>query len=379
MSRIHLSPPDVRPLERELLLEAVDSGWIAPVGPHLDAFEREVAERAQRGFAVGLSSGTAALHLALVEMGVGPGDDVLVPTFTFVASANAIRYVGATPVFIDSEEATWNLSSELLAEELEQRSSQGQIPKAAVVVDLYGQCAQYERIVPILREHGILLVEDAAEALGASRDGRAGGSFGHCAALSFNGNKLVTTSGGGMLLTDDEAFAGRIRHLATQARQPAAHYEHLEVGYNYRLSNLLAAFGLGQLRCLQERIARRRQIHDRYSEVLSSVDGIEFAPIDLGNEPNWWLTCLTIDSAAAGFTSEDLRMHLEAADIESRPLWKPMHLQPVFAGMPSRVDGTSERLFETGVCLPSGSGMSDAQLDRVISEILSCVASGRSA
>lgn len=365
MNRIYLSPPDVRTLERSLLMEAVDSGWVAPIGPHLDAFEKETAAAAGVDFAVGLSSGTAALHLALVELGIGAGDDVLVSTFTFAATANAVRYVGANPVFIDSSPDSWNISPDLLAEELIERTASGRRPKAAIVVDLYGQCADYDRIVPLLAAHGVALVEDAAEALGASRRARPAGSFGRCSILSFNGNKIITSSGGGMLLCNDENFARRIRHLATQARESAPHYEHVEVGYNYRLSNLLAAFGLGQLRTLEERVARRKTINERYQAALAGYAGLVFAPVAAGNKPNWWLTCFTIDPAI-GVTPEAIRLHLEAADIESRPLWKPMHLQPLYATAQRRIDGTSELLYETGLCLPSGSGMSDLEQDRVL-------------
>ena len=363
MSRIYLSAPDVRGPERELLLAALDSNWVAPVGPDLDAFEAEAAAQAGRAHGVGLSSGTAALHLALLELGVKAGDEVLVSTFTFAASAFAVTYCGATPVFVDSEPDSWNMSPDLLAEELEsRRRTNAAMPAAAIVVDLYGQCADYGRIEPILAEYGVPLVEDAAEAIGATHHGRPAGSFGDVGVFSFNGNKLITTSGGGMLVTDDEAFAGRIRHLATQAREPAAHYEHAEIGFNYRLSNLLAAFGRGQLAGLADRIARRAEIRAAYAEAFAAVDGVELNPIADANTVNHWLTCLTVDADRAGFGAEQLRRHLEADDIEARPLWKPMHLQPVFAGAPGRVDGTSEALFATGLCLPSGSGMTDAEL-----------------
>jgi pyridoxal phosphate-dependent aminotransferase EpsN len=367
----------VRPLERDLILEAIDSGWVAPIGPHLDAFEEEAARAVGVGHAVGLSSGTAALHLAMLELGVEPGDDVLVSTFTFVATANAVRYLGANPVFIDSDRASWNMSPELLEAELAERARSGKPVKAAVVVDLYGQCADYARIVPLLETHGVALVEDAAEALGATLHDRPAGSFGRCAVLSFNGNKIITSSGGGMLLADDEAFVARIRHLATQAREPAPHYEHVEVGFNYRLSNLLAAFGLGQLRALPERIARRQVINERYRDALAEVDGVEFAPTATGSSPNWWLTCITIDAARAGTDREAVRIRLEAADIESRPLWKPMHLQPLFAGISARIDGTSEQLFKSGLCLPSGSGMTDDEQGRVIDRLLGAFSGAR--
>ena len=373
MSRIYLSAPDVRGAERELVDAAISSNWLAPVGPDLDAFEREVASVTEVAYAVGLTSGTAALHLALHELGVGPGDTVLVSTFTFASPANAAAYLGATPVFVDSDPETWELSASLVSEELAASEKRGQLPKAAVVVDLYGQCADYDELLPLFAEHGIAVVEDAAEALGATYRGRPAGSFGKCAALSFNGNKIITTSGGGMLLCNDEPFAARVRHLATQAREPVAHYEHLEIGYNYRLSNLLAALGRAQLATLGDRLQRRRAINELYRESLGSLPGVSFMPVASYGEPNHWLTCITIDPDIAGFSREDLRLHLETADIESHPTWKPMHMQPAFKDAPARVDGTSEQIFATGLCLPSGSGMSDSELDTVIAKILEYV------
>ncbi len=369
MSRIYLSPPDVREAERRLLIEALDSNWVAPVGPDLTAFEEEAARVAGRAHGVALSSGTAALHLALLELGVGPGDDVVVSSFTFAASANAICYVGAQPVFVDSDGSTWNLSPDLLAEELETREREGRaLPAAVIAVDLYGQCADYDRLVPLCAERGIALIEDAAEAIGATSAGRPAGSFGEVGVLSFNGNKIITSGGGGMLVCDRPELADRARYLATQARQDAPHYEHTEVGYNYRLSNLLAAVGRGQLSTLGERIARRREIRDRYRAALADRPGIAFAPTD--DEGNAWLTCITVDPEQAGVDREGVRLDLEEKDIESRPLWKPMHLQPVFRHCPARVDGTSEQLFATGLCLPSGSGMSPDDQDRVIAALL---------
>jgi len=370
VSRIYLSAPDVGSTERGLVDRAIASNWIAPVGPDLDAFESDVASITGRTHAVGVSSGTAALHLALQEVGVERGDTVVVSTLTFAAPANATVYLGATPIFVDSDPSTWQLSPDLLEEELEARAAGGQMPKAVVVVDVYGQCADYDRLLPVLRRFGVALVEDAAEALGATYRGSPAGSFGSFAALSFNGNKIVTTSGGGMVLCSDEEGARRVRFLATQAREPLPHYEHREVGYNYRLSNLLAAFGRGQLITLPERIARRRFINERYKEALRDAPGISFMPVATYGEPNFWLTCITVDPADAGTDRERLRLHLEAADIESRPTWKPMHLQPVFADAPRRVDGTSEHLFEHGLCLPSGSGIDDGQLERVIDALL---------
>jgi pyridoxal phosphate-dependent aminotransferase EpsN len=367
--RIYLSPPDVRRAERELLLAALDSGWVAPVGPDLDAFEAELAARAGVAHAVGLVSGTAALHLALLDAGVGEGDDVLVPTLTFAATANAVTYCGARPCFVDSERSTWNLSPELLAAELGARRVSGRLPKAVVTVDLYGQCADYDAIVPLCAEVGVPIVEDAAEALGATWQGRPAGGFGRTGVLSFNGNKLITTSGGGALLTDDGATAERARYLAAQARQPTVHYEHTEIGFNYRLSNLLAAFGRGQLATLDERIARRHEIRDRYRSAFGEVPGLHFAPEEARATSNAWLTCITLDPEVAPVSAPELRAALEAFDIESRPLWKPMHQQPVYAAHPARLDGTADHLFAIGLCLPSGSGMDDRQVDRVIDAI----------
>jgi pyridoxal phosphate-dependent aminotransferase EpsN len=366
VARIWLSPPDVTGDDRQRLIDAVDGGWVAPVGPDLDGFEREVATATGRAFGVGLSSGTAALHLALLGVGVGPGDEVLTSTFTFVATANAIRYIGAQPVFIDSEPSTWQMSPDLLGEELAARKASGRaLPAAVVVVDLYGQAADYGRIVPILDEYGVPLIEDAAEALGATFGDRPAGSFGAAAVVSFNGNKIISTSGGGMLVTDDEAVAVRARHLATQARQPVAHYEHTEVGFNYRLSNLLAAFGRGQLADLGRRVDRRRAINQRYRTAFAGEAAISFMPeADYGRSTNW-LTCIRLDPSGPA-TPEEVRLHLEDHDVESRPTWKPMHQQPAYADAPARIDGTSDRIFAEGLCLPSGSTLADREQDRVI-------------
>jgi len=364
--RIWLSPPDVRAPERSSLLAALESGWVAPVGPDLDAFEAELAERCDVPHAVALSSGTAALHLALLQVGVAPGDDVLVPTATFAATANAVTYCGARPCFIDADPVTWQMSPILLAAELAERRHGGKLPAAVVTVDLYGACADYDAILAICAEYGVPLVEDAAEALGASYRGRAAGSFGAAGVLSFNGNKIITTSSGGALLCHDRDGAERARYLATQARRPVAHYEHAEIGFNYRLSNLLAAFGRGQLATLDERIARRRAIQARYREEFADLAGVEFATVDPAGTTNAWLTCITLDPAVAALRPDELRLQLEGQNIETRPLWKPMHAQPVFRNHPARTDGTADRLFATGLCLPSGSGMSDDDLERVV-------------
>ncbi len=362
MTRIFLSPPDVGPLEREHLLRAFDEGWIAPVGPDLTAFEHEISTLTSWPGAVALASGTAALHLALLVSDVQPGDDVFVSTFTFAASVNAIRYCGANPVFIDSDTSSWNMSPALLGDALRAAVRRNRLPKAVIVVDLYGQCADYTPIMAQCRELGIAVIEDSAEAIGATYHGQAAGTLADIGVFSFNGNKIITTSGGGMLISPTPAVADRARYLATQARQPTPHYEHTEVGYNYRLSNLLAALGRGQLARLPGFIRRRRAINDRYRELLADVAGCTFMPIPHWSEWNGWLTCVVFEDAEL---SSRVGEALAAAEIESRPLWKPMHLQPVFAGFPAYVDGASEYLFEHGRCLPSGSSLRDDQVDEV--------------
>jgi dTDP-4-amino-4,6-dideoxygalactose transaminase len=368
--RLYLSPPDVGPDERALLLDAFDSNWIAPLGPHVDAFEREFAELVGVPQAAALSSGTAALHLALLLLGVGPGDDVVVPTLTFVATANAVRYVGARPVFVDSDEATWNLDPARVQGLLDERASTGQLPKAVVAVDLYGQCAEYDEIGPMCAAAGVPIVEDAAEAVGATRGGAPAGSFGQFGVFSFNGNKVITTSGGGMLVSADADAIERARHLSTQARDPAPHYEHSELGFNYRMSNLLAAVGRGQLRSLTPKVARRRAINRRYRALLAGVDGIELMPDAPGGEPINWLTVVTIDASAFGATAAHVREHLERCNIEARPAWKPMHLQPLYADAEVHGGEVAERIFGSGLCLPSGSAMTDDDVTRVVAEML---------
>jgi pyridoxal phosphate-dependent aminotransferase EpsN len=373
MSRIFLSAPHMSELERKLLVDAFDSNWIAPVGPDLEAFETDIAAWTGTAHAVALSSGTAGLHLALMHYGVGPGDEVIVPTLTFAATANAVAYTGATSVFLDSEPLTMNLDPQLLAEELAHRSQMNTLPKVIITVDLYGQCAQYENIRPLCERYEIPIIEDAAEAVGASRNGQKGGSFGDVGVVSFNGNKIVTTSGGGALVCDDASIVHRARYLATQARQPVSHYEHLDVGYNYRLSNLLAAIGRGQLSWLEERIERRKTIRDRYMESFADIAGLEFTTVDCANKSNYWLTTILVDSSLAGVDREQIRLACEARDIECRALWKPMHQQPVFASSKTRLNGVSDRLFRDGLCLPSGSAMTDAEQDTVIATIRSAV------
>ena len=366
---IHLSPPDVGPLEREFLIRALESGWVAPVGPEIELFEAEVAELVGVPHAVAVSSGTAALHLALLGLGIGPGDVVLVQSFTFAATAFAVTYTGATPAFVDSEPTTWNVDPELVEHAIEDLSKQGRAPKALITVDLYGRCADYARLVEICDHHGVLLIEDAAEALGSwtvfEGERRAAGSFGQAAVLSFNGNKIITTSGGGMLLTSSSALADRARHLSTQARQPTSHYEHHEIGYNYRLSNLLAALGRAQLVGLHSKISRRAQINQMYRAGLGDLPGVSFVPAIDGE--NNWLTCVTIDpGVSAAVTRCQVQSVLAAHDVESRPLWMPMHRQPVFRDTPAYINGTSDRLFIHGLCLPSGSGLGLSDIERTI-------------
>jgi pyridoxal phosphate-dependent aminotransferase EpsN len=371
-SRIYLSPPDVGPDERAFVAEAFASNWIAPLGPHVDAFEREFAQAVGAEHAVALSSGTAALHLALRLAGVGCGDEVWCSTLTFVASANPIVYEGATPVFLDSERASWNLDPNVFADALRARGRAGRRPKALVLVHLYGQSADYAPIAALCEEHGIILIEDAAEALGATYDGRPVGTRGWAGIFSFNGNKIITTSGGGMLVTEDAALAAKVRFLATQARDPAPHYEHSSLGYNYRLSNVLAAIGRGQLRHLSEKVDRRRAHFDYYQATLGDLPGVQFMPEAAWGRCNRWLTCLTIDPAAAGTDREKIRMAMERENIEARPVWKPMHLQPLFAQAPRFGGAVAEELFDRGLCLPSGSNLTDAERARVAAVFRAC-------
>ena len=376
--RIYLSAPDVTEAEEQAIVRAIRSGWVAPLGPEVDAFERELADYSERSHAVALSSGTAALHLGLIALGIGPGDVVLTSTMTFAATANAITYTGAEPVFVDCDE-TGNIDPELLAEAVSEFKDQGLA--AIVPVDLLGEVADQPAIAEVAEAAGVPVLSDAAESLGARRNGRPAASFGAAAAVSFNGNKVMTTSGGGALLTDDAAMAERVRYLATQARQPVVHYEHTEIGYNYRLSNILAALGRAQLARLDAMIERRRWIRSQYRAAFASVPGTTIFGEELlaeergtsvskpPTEDNCWLTSVIVDESEAGFSSDDLREFLASREIEARPLWKPMHLQPVFSQARSIVNGTSERLFRTGLSLPSGSALTDEQVQRIVSSI----------
>lgn len=364
-NRIYLSPPHLDGRERELILEAFDSNWITTLGPQVDAFEKEISLKVGVPHAAALSSGTAAIHLALLLLGVRPGDEVLTSTFTFSATANAITYCDAAPVFIDSNLSTWNMDPELLSEELESRARKGKLPKAIVVVDLYGQCADYDPILSAASRYGVPVVEDAAEALGATYRGRHAGDFGEMGVLSFNGNKIITTSGGGMLLSRKKEYIDRAKFLSTQARDAAPHYQHSHIGYNYRLSNILAALGRGQLENLDKKLARRKEINRFYREAFADIPGIGFMPVAAYGEPNYWLTCITLDKSLISATPDSIRLALDKENIESRPLWKPMHLQPVFQSCRAVGGKVTEDLFASGLCLPSGSGMTDDDLQRV--------------
>ncbi|MBT2495021.1 aminotransferase class I/II-fold pyridoxal phosphate-dependent enzyme [Microbacterium sp. ISL-59] len=367
--RIYMSSPDVGEAEEQAVVAAMRSGWIAPLGPDVDAFERELAERVGVAHAVALSSGTAALHLALLTLGVKPGDVVLTSSMTFAATANAIVYTGAEPYFIDADPATGNIDAALLREALVELREAGEHVSAIVPVDLLGKAIDYTAVLAIADEFGVPVVADAAESLGATHAGRAAGSFGRASIVSFNGNKIMTTSGGGMLLTDDADFAQHVRYLATQARQPVVHYEHTDIGYNYRMSNLLAALGRAQLARLDAMIARRREMRELYKQLFAAVDGVEVFGAEGDDADNVWLTSILIDSSVTGWEPSELAAALAADDIESRPLWKPMHAQPVFDGARSKTNGASEALFTRGLTLPSGSALTDAQRERVVTAI----------
>ncbi|MGH7688005.1 MAG: DegT/DnrJ/EryC1/StrS family aminotransferase [Gemmatimonadaceae bacterium] len=367
--RLYLSPPHLTGNERSFVDEAFASNWIAPLGPQVDAFEREFAAMVGSPHAVALSSGTAALHLALLECGVESGDEVVTSTFTFAATAFPIRYLRAIPVFVDSEPGSWNLDPALLAEWLERRSRHGRLPKAVVPVHLYGQSCDMGSIRDVCNRWEIPVIEDAAEALGATYHDRAPGTFGQAGVFSFNGNKIITTSGGGMLVTSDGKLAGRIRKLATQAREPAPHYEHAEIGYNYRLSNISAAIGRAQLIDLSARVAARRRNFEHYVQLLGDLPGITFQPEAAWGRHTRWLTCLLIDPALFGIDREAVRLALETENIEARPVWKPMHQQPVFQGCEVIGGLVADRCFELGLCLPSGSQLTPIDRERVASVI----------
>ena len=374
---MYLSSPHMGGQEAAYVAEAFATNWVAPLGPHVDAFEREFARLVGAPHAAAVSSGTAALHLALLLLGVGPGDEVFVSTFTFSASVNPIRYVGATPVFIDSERRSWNMDPALLEAALADRARAGRPPKAVVVVHLYGQSADLDPIAAACARYGVPLIEDAAEAVGTTYKGRSPGTFGVLGAYSFNGNKIITTSGGGMLVAHDKALIDHAVKLATQARDPAPHYEHSEVGYNYRLSNVLAGIGRGQLKVLEDRVAARRRNFEFYRQHLSDLPGIEFMPDAGWGRHTRWLTALTIEPARFGVDREAVRLALESQNIEARPVWKPMHRQPVFERFPRFGGDVSDALFSHGLCLPSGSNLTPEDLERVVAVVRSVHAGGR--
>lgn len=374
MKHIHLSLAHMSGKEEEFIHEAFLTNWVVPLGPNVDGFENDLAawlgeKSASPLHVVALSSGTAAIHLALVMLGVGPGDEVICQSFTFAASANPIVYQGATPVFVDSEPGTWNMDPELLRQAIEDRlRATGKLPKAIIPVHLYGTPARMDEINSVASAYGIPVVEDAAEALGSEYNGSYCGTFGTYGALSFNGNKMITTSGGGALICPDEESARRVKFYATQARENFPYYQHEQIGYNYRLSNISAGVGRGQMYVLNEHIARRRAIHALYVEKLKNTPGITVmqprSNVDL--HPNYWLSTILVNPQEAGFTYQELSARLTAADIESRPLWKPMHLQPVFAKSPAYVNGVSEALFAQGLCLPSGPMVTDEDVDKIV-------------
>lgn len=374
MKHIHLSLAHMSGKEEEFIHEAFLTNWVVPLGPNVDGFENDLAawlgeKSASPLHVVALSSGTAAIHLALVMLGVGPGDEVICQSFTFAASANPIVYQGATPVFVDSEPGTWNMDPELLRQAIDDRlRATGKLPKAIIPVHLYGTPARMDEINSVASAYGIPVVEDAAEALGSEYNGSYCGTFGTYGALSFNGNKMITTSGGGALICPDEESARRVKFYATQARENFPYYQHEQIGYNYRLSNISAGIGRGQMYVLDEHIARRRAIHALYVEKLKNTPGITVmqprSNVDL--HPNYWLSTILVNPQEAGFTYQELSTRLTAADIESRPLWKPMHLQPVFAKAPAYVNGVSEALFAQGLCLPSGPMVTDEDVDRIV-------------
>ena len=378
LERIWLSLAHMSGREQGFIQEAFDTNWVVPLGPNVNAFEQSL-----RDFLIGnkgeqieneglrvvaLSAGTAALHLGLILLGIQPGDEVICQSFTFAASANPIAYLEATPVFVDSEKETWNMDPVLLEEAIKDRLEKtGRLPKAIIPVHLYGMPVKIDEVMEVANRYGIPVLEDSAEALGSEYKGRKCGTFGEYGVLSFNGNKMITTSGGGALICPSEEKAKRALFYATQAREQAPHYQHEKIGYNYRMSNICAGIGRGQMFVLDEHVARRREIHDLYVKLLAGMKGVKVMcqPEGEGFNSNYWLTCITVEPEEAGFTREDVRLALDADNIESRPLWKPMHLQPVFKDAPFYGNGTSERLFEIGLCLPSGATLTDKDVERV--------------
>lgn len=376
-SKIYLSPPHMSGNEQKYINEAFETNWIAPLGPNVDAFEKELAKYVGSKGAVAVSSGTAAIHLALRLLDVQQGDKVFCSSLTFIASANPILYQGAKPVFIDSEPDTWNMSPLALERAMEEAKKEGKLPKAVIVVNLYGQSAKMDEILAICNHYQVPVVEDAAESLGSTYKGKKSGTFGKFGIYSFNGNKIITTSGGGMLVSDDVEALQKARFLATQARDPAPHYQHSQIGYNYRMSNIVAGIGRAQLEVLDERVEARRAIFDRYVQALRDIEGIHFMPELEGTMSNRWLTTLTIDQQALGVTPMDIINALAEENIEARPVWKPLHLQPVFNGVTyyPHQEGwsVSDELFANGICLPSGSSMTIDEQNRVIDVFIKAI------
>jgi len=372
--RIWLSLAHMGGREQDFIKEAFDTNWVVPLGPNVNGFEHDLEQfLGKNKYVVALSAGTAALHLGLVMLGVKAGDEVICQSFTFSASANPILYQGATPIFVDSEKDTWNMDPQLLEKAIVDRKAQtGKYPKAIIPVHLYGMPAKMTEIMEIATKYNIPILEDAAEALGSQLNGLKCGTFGQFGALSFNGNKMITTSGGGALVCSTEEQKRRVMFYATQAREPFPYYQHEVIGYNYRLSNICAGIGRGQMLVLESHVARRRQIHDLYVRLLNGIKGITVKCNPNENiQSNFWLTCILVESTICGFTANDLRLHLEKEDIESRLLWKPKHLQPVFQKSPSYINGVSEDLFSKGLCLPSGSILTDEEVERVALSIKS--------
>lgn len=369
-NKIWLSSPHMCGKEQELVNNAFETNWIAPLGPHVDGFEADLCAFTHAKHAAALGTGTSALHLALIMLGVGPGDYVICQSFTFSASANPIVYQGATPVFVDSENDTWNMSPEYLKSAILDLLSKGKKPKAIIPVHLYGMPAKMKEILAIANEYEIPVIEDAAEALGSHINGKACGTFGLMGILSFNGNKIITTSGGGALISDEEQFVKQARFLATQARDAASHYQHTHIGYNYRMSNVCAAIGRGQMTVLNDRVNKRRENYDYYKVQISNIDGISFIDEPSGCFSNRWLSTILVDPAKTnGVSREIIRTELDKENIECRPLWKPMHLQPIFKDALYYGSDVSERLFDNGLCLPSGSNLSLSDLEKVVSSI----------
>jgi dTDP-4-amino-4,6-dideoxygalactose transaminase len=370
--RIYMSPPHMCGEELKNVMAVFEANWIAPAGPDITAFENEFCQITGAKHAAALSSGTAALHLALLQAGVEQGDEVICSSFTFAASANAIKYCGGVPVFIDSDMDSWNMDPALLEEVLARKKKAAKLPKAVVLVHINGNCADISSIKAVCEKYQVMLIEDAAEVLGATYKGKSPGTFAKIGIFSFNGNKIITTSGGGMLVSDDPKLVDKVRYLSQQARQPAVHYEHTDIGYNYRLSNVLAAIGRGQLTVLKERVEKKRYIFKKYYDALNDFPGITFMPETKDCYSTRWLTSLIIDPVKSGTSRNNIIEALENENVESRPLWKPMHMQPVFHGCEYSGGNVSELLFEQGLCLPSGTALTDSDLDMIIATIKEC-------